>query len=153
MSRVAVLGATGTMGALLCPELERRGHDVVRISRADGVDVADPAALRVALENADAVVDCLNLQTMSTRRATGFFTSAAQAVTTAAPSLKHVVVVSILNVDDPAVQRIVGYYRANTNRRRRIAKPLRSGSRWYVPLNGSRSGTWCAASFAWDRSR
>lgn len=112
MSTVAVLGASGTLGRLLCAELQAHGHTAIRVSRADGVDVMDPKALSKALREAGVVVDCLNIETLSARKAEEFFTTAARNVAAAAPHLEQVVVLSILNVDDPSVQRLVGYYRA-----------------------------------------
>ncbi|MEV6740335.1 hypothetical protein AB0N14_26675 [Streptomyces sp. NPDC051104] len=43
--RIAVAGATGTIGALTVAALEGAGHDVVRISRSLGVDLSTGEAL------------------------------------------------------------------------------------------------------------
>jgi dTDP-4-dehydrorhamnose reductase len=44
MSRVLVVGARGMLGASLCPLLEAAGHDLLRQSRAEGLDLQfDPA--------------------------------------------------------------------------------------------------------------
>ena len=52
MSRVAVTGAKGFIGAATCARLEADGHDVVPIDLPD-VDVTDPAALERALSGCD----------------------------------------------------------------------------------------------------
>ena len=47
--RIAVAGATGRVGRHVVDVLAERGHDVVRISRADGVDVITGEGLAEAL--------------------------------------------------------------------------------------------------------
>lgn len=110
--RVVVLGGTGEMGGRVADLLAGRGHDVVRSSRATGADVTEPGSLVEVLRGADCVVDCLNVATLSKRRAVDFFTAAAQAtwVTANTVGVPHVVAVSIVNVTDPAVARSTGYY-------------------------------------------
>ncbi|MBB4931663.1 uncharacterized protein YbjT (DUF2867 family) [Lipingzhangella halophila] len=58
--RIAVAGATGNIGSRTAAALERDGHDVVRISRAHGVDLLTGEGLDDALSGADAVVDATN---------------------------------------------------------------------------------------------
>jgi uncharacterized protein YbjT (DUF2867 family) len=110
--RVVVLGGTGEMGSAVADRLEARGHDVTRAARSTGVDVGTPATLVEVLRGADCVVDCLNLVTLSRRRAVAFFRGAARATadTAAAAEVPHVVAVSIVGVTDPAVARATGYY-------------------------------------------
>lgn len=60
--RIAVAGATGNIGTLTVAVLEREGHQVVRISRGAGVDLATGAGLDEALAGVDAVIDATNLQ-------------------------------------------------------------------------------------------
>ena len=100
------------MGRRVCARLEARGHDVVRASRRTGVDAYTGAGLSEAFSGADAVLDCLNLQTLSRRRAVRFFSTTARNVATAATGAEvaHVVCLSIANVGDPAVSRRMGYY-------------------------------------------
>jgi uncharacterized protein YbjT (DUF2867 family) len=70
--RVAVVGGTGTFGALAVAELRARGHDVVTLSRsapsggADQhrkVDLATGEGLPEALEGIELVVDASNVPT------------------------------------------------------------------------------------------
>jgi len=112
MSRVVVLGGSGAMGAQVCRLLRERGNDVLAASRATGVDVCTGAGLEAALSGADTVVDCLNVVTMSRRTAVSFFAGAASRVADAAATagVGHVVCLSIVNVTDPAVRRLTGYY-------------------------------------------
>lgn len=58
MKRIAVIGATGTIGSAVVSELQSRGDcEVVAVSRSSGVkaDLTDPASLDAPLKNADAV--------------------------------------------------------------------------------------------------
>lgn len=53
--RVAVTGGQGFIGAHVCDELERRGHEPVPVDRHDGVDILSPK-LGDELEHCDAVI-------------------------------------------------------------------------------------------------
>ena len=111
--RVCVLGGAGTLGALLMTELQGRGHDAVSVSRRTGADAVTGSGLAVAFAGADAVVDCLNIQTAQTKKAVGFFTATARSVSRAVQDagVPHLVVVSIVGVEKPELQRGNGYYR------------------------------------------
>jgi uncharacterized protein YbjT (DUF2867 family) len=58
--RIAVAGATGNIGSRVVGALERGGHEVVRISRSNGVDLLTGDGLDDALARVDAVVDASN---------------------------------------------------------------------------------------------
>jgi uncharacterized protein YbjT (DUF2867 family) len=60
MTRIAVAGATGNIGSLTVSILEAAGHDVVRLSRSDGVDILAGDGLDEVLVGCDAVVDTTN---------------------------------------------------------------------------------------------
>ncbi|MBG6059223.1 uncharacterized protein YbjT (DUF2867 family) [Cryobacterium sp. MP_M5] len=111
--RVIVLGATGEMGRRVSSVLESRDHSVGRVSRSTGVDVVTGEGLAAAFAGADTVLDCLNQPTLSARKATVFFTTAARQVTDAAlaANVRHLVCLSIVNVTDPGVGSRLGYYR------------------------------------------
>jgi NADH dehydrogenase len=61
--RIAVTGATGFVGQHVAARLSASGHEVVRLSRRTGMDLAspDPAALRGALRGCDAVIHCAGI--------------------------------------------------------------------------------------------
>ncbi|MFN8519526.1 MAG: NAD(P)H-binding protein [Chloroflexota bacterium] len=59
--RIAVTGASGFVGSALVRRLAAAGHDVVRVSRRDGVDITDTAALRAALQGCHAVAHCAGI--------------------------------------------------------------------------------------------
>ncbi|MFD8573670.1 SDR family oxidoreductase [Streptomyces sp. NPDC059639] len=60
MSRIAVAGATGTVGTKIAARLTAAGHTVVPVSRSAGVDLHTGAGLKEALAGADAVIDAAN---------------------------------------------------------------------------------------------
>lgn len=110
--KVAVLGATGQLGALVVQHLRERGAVVVEVSRRQGVDVRSGHGLEAALAEVSTVVDCLNLATLSRKRAVDFFATTARQVLTAAEQagVSRIVCVSIVNARLPAVHRWMGYY-------------------------------------------
>ena len=112
MDRVVVLGGTGEMGRRAVAGLTSAGHEVLAVSRATGVDVLAGDGLDQALMGVDTVLDCLNVSTMSRRRAVAFFGGSATAVTAAAEraGVGHIVCLSIVNVTDPGVSSATGYY-------------------------------------------
>lgn len=110
--KVAVLGATGQLGARVVAHLRERGVDVVEVSRGQGVDVYSGEGLDAAFEGVSTVVDCLHLPTPSRKRAVDFFTTTARNVLAAAQrsGVARIVCVTILNARDPEVHRWLGYY-------------------------------------------
>ncbi len=67
--RIAVAGATGNIGgARTVAALERNGHDVVRISRSQGIDLLTGEGLDAALAGVDAVVDAISAPAHRSRR-------------------------------------------------------------------------------------
>ena len=76
--KIAVVGATGRVGHHVVDVLEARGHDVVRISRTDGVDVVTGAGLPEALSGVESVIDAATGASPEQQAATEFFTAAAR---------------------------------------------------------------------------
>lgn len=58
--RIAVAGATGNIGTRVVAALQGAGHDVVSISRANGVDLSSGDGLDAALAGVQAVVDAIS---------------------------------------------------------------------------------------------
>ena len=58
--RIAVAGATGNIGARVVVALQGAGHDVVAISRSNGVDLSTGDGLDAALAGVQAVVDAIS---------------------------------------------------------------------------------------------
>jgi uncharacterized protein YbjT (DUF2867 family) len=99
--KVAVAGATGRVGRYVVDVLKVGGHDVVAISRSDGVDVVTGDGLTEALESVECVIDVASGPSPEQEAATEFFTTAArnlQAVGERA-GVQRIVVVSIIGCD------------------------------------------------------
>ncbi|NYH91081.1 SDR family oxidoreductase [Actinopolymorpha rutila] len=99
--RIAVAGATGNIGALTVAALARRGHDVVRISRSLGVDLATAGGLDAALTGVDAVVDVTNYMAPGREETVAFFGTATRNLLAAEEraGVRHHVLLSIAGVD------------------------------------------------------
>jgi uncharacterized protein YbjT (DUF2867 family) len=100
-TRIAVAGATGRLGRHLVDVLEERGHDVVRISRTNGVDVVSGDGLAAALAGVDTVIDAAAYPSNEQGPATEFFVASARNLQQlgAAAGVRQLVVVSIIGID------------------------------------------------------
>jgi len=109
MTRIAVAGATGRVGRHVVDVLNERGHDVVAISRSNGVDVITGDGLATALEGAEVIIDVATGPSPEQGAATEFFTTAARNLQEAGEKtgVRKLVVVSIIGTD-----RAVGGYGA-----------------------------------------
>jgi uncharacterized protein YbjT (DUF2867 family) len=99
--RIAVAGATGRAGHHLVDVLAERGHDVVRMSRATGVDLVSGAGLAGALDGVEVVVDAATGPSPEQAAATAWFTAAARNLRerAARAGVRRIVVVSIIGID------------------------------------------------------
>ncbi len=99
--RIAVAGGTGTVGRYVVGAAQERGHDVVVLTRASGVDVVTGAGLGAALAGVDAVVDVTNTMTLSATKARQFFETATRHLLDAeeAARVGHHVALSIVGID------------------------------------------------------
>src|SRR5262245_49940545 len=99
--KIAVAGATGRVGRHVVDILEGRGHDVVRMSRATGVDVITGEGLADALEGAECVIDVSTGSSPEQDAATEFFTTASRNLQEMGQQagVERIVVVSIVGID------------------------------------------------------
>jgi uncharacterized protein YbjT (DUF2867 family) len=99
--RIAVTGATGRVGHHLVEALTERGHDVVPISRTNGVDVITGEGLDEALAGVECIVDAATGPSPEQQAATEFFTTAAKNLQEAGEraGVQRIIVVSIINTD------------------------------------------------------
>ena len=99
--KIAVAGATGRVGRPLVEVLAAGGHDVVPMSRGEGVDVTTGAGLAEALNGATCIIDVATGPSPEQAAATSFFTAAARNLQQAGAraGVKEIVVVSIIGVD------------------------------------------------------
>ncbi len=107
--RIAVVGASGLIGAPLCELLESRGHEVRRLHRGSAthpVDLSTGAGLESALAGVDVVVNAANQP--PPRRPGPVLVEGTRRLLTA--SRAHHVLVSIVGID--TLGPLNGYYRA-----------------------------------------
>lgn len=99
--KIAVAGATGSVGRHIVEVLEARGHDVVPMSRASGVDLITGKGLAEALVGAECVIDAATGPSPEEKAATDFFTTAAANLqrASAKAGVKRILVVSIIGID------------------------------------------------------
>lgn len=118
--RVAVAGATGTIGSRTAAALERAGHEVVGISREQGVDVVTGEGLAEALAGVEAVVDVTNGPAGSLEEAVTWFGTATANLLAAEEKagVRHHVLLSIV-----AVHRVEGnaHYAGKREQERLVA--------------------------------
>ena len=99
--KIAVAGATGRLGRPVAEVLTERGHQVVAMSRATGVDIITGSGLEAALDGAEVIVDAATSPSPDGQTATEFFVTAARNLQQAGvrAGVKRAVVVSIINID------------------------------------------------------
>lgn len=111
--KVIVLGGSGNMGTRVVGLLRDSGHEVVAAGRTTGVDAYTGSGLEAAFRGADAVVDCLNLMSISAAACIDFYDTTAKNIihTAEQEQVGHLVCVSIINARKPEVNKRMGYYR------------------------------------------
>ena len=99
--KIAVAGATGRLGRHVTEVLTERGHEVVPMSRATGVDVITGAGLEEALDGVEVIVDAATGPSAEQQPATDFFVTAAHNLQRAGvgAGVREAVVVSIIGTD------------------------------------------------------
>jgi uncharacterized protein YbjT (DUF2867 family) len=99
--KIAVAGATGRLGRHVVDVLTERGHDVVAMSRATGVDVITREGLDAALARVEVIVDAATGPSPEEEPATQFFVTAAHNLQNAGvrAGVGRAVVVSIIASD------------------------------------------------------
>ena len=99
--KIAVAGATGRVGHHVADVLEEAGHEVVRMSRATGVDVVTGEGLREALAGVDSIVDAASWPSNEQEPATEFFLASSRNLQEEGEraGVKRIVVVSIIGAD------------------------------------------------------
>jgi uncharacterized protein YbjT (DUF2867 family) len=102
--KIAVAGATGRVGRQVVDVLRERGHEVVPMSRSQGVDVVTGDGLAEALAGVECVIDTATGPSPEEEAATAFFTAAARNLHQAGEraGVRRMVVVSIIACDRSA---------------------------------------------------
>jgi uncharacterized protein YbjT (DUF2867 family) len=106
--RIAIAGGTGTVGRHAVDAARERGHEVVVLTRSNGVDLVSGDGLADALVGVDVVIDTSNLTSTSAKAATEFFTTVTHHLLAAeaAAGVRHHVALSIVGID----RAPYGYY-------------------------------------------
>jgi uncharacterized protein YbjT (DUF2867 family) len=99
--KIAVAGATGRVGRHVVDVLTERGHAVVPMSRASGVDLISGEGLAAALTGVECVIDAATGPSPDQEAATTFFTMAARNLHDAGEraGVRRMIVVSIVGTD------------------------------------------------------
>ena len=108
--KIAVAGATGRLGSNTVDVLRERGHEVVPMSRATGIDVISGERLADALDGVELIIDSATGPSPDQQGATEFFTSSARNLQQAASErgVGEILVVSIIGIE----HFHTGYYAA-----------------------------------------
>jgi uncharacterized protein YbjT (DUF2867 family) len=101
MSTFAVAGATGRLGRHVVDVLAERGHQVVPMSRATGVDIVTGDGLAEALTGVDVIVDVASWHASEQDAATEFFRASARNLQEEGrkAGVARIAVASIIGVD------------------------------------------------------
>jgi uncharacterized protein YbjT (DUF2867 family) len=101
-SKIAVAGATGRVGRHVVDVAAERGHEVVPMSRATGVDVITGEGLAEALTGVDVIIDTASWPYNDQEAATEFFRTSAPNLHEAGQKagVGQIVVVSIIGIDN-----------------------------------------------------
>lgn len=101
INKFAVAGATGRLGRHVVDVLAERGHQVVPIARATGVDVITGEGLIAALAGVDVIIDVASWHASDQQAATTFFRTSARNLHDAGrrAGVTHIMVASIIGID------------------------------------------------------
>jgi len=99
--KIAVIGATGRIGARLVRILRQEDVRVVEAARSRGVDIVTGAGLAQALEDTDVVVDVSNASPLDGGAALRFFQTAGRNLIAAGriAGVRHHLILSIVGLD------------------------------------------------------
>ncbi|MFD2768085.1 SDR family oxidoreductase [Micromonospora eburnea] len=101
ITRFAVAGATGRLGRHVVDVLTQRGHQVVPMSRATGVDIITGDGLAEALTGVEAIIDVASWHSSDQEAATEFFRTSARNLHEAGrkAGVVQIAMASIIGVD------------------------------------------------------
>lgn len=123
MTRIAVIGATGTAGSRTVSTLKQRGIEPVEISRSAGVDLITGKGLHHALAGVEVAIDTSNAYpTDDSVDLHDAMTSATRHVveTCTAQGVKHLVFLSISGIENPVFDELP-YYVAKRDQEQIVA--------------------------------
>ncbi|MET0779934.1 MAG: SDR family oxidoreductase [Microbacterium sp.] len=99
--RIAVAGGTGQVGAHVVAAARERGHDVVVLTRGNGVDLVAGTGAADALDGTDAVIDVASVTTLDAGESVAFFEATTRTLLAAEveAGVRHHVALSIVGID------------------------------------------------------
>ena len=117
--RIAVAGGTGVVGRHAVETANARGHDVVVLTRSEGVDLTTGDGLAERLAGVDAVIDASNNTAQRKSAAEAFFGAVTRNLLAAErrAGVGHHVVLSIVGIDVVPL----GYYQGKVLQERLVA--------------------------------
>ncbi len=124
--RMAVAGGTGVSGAFVVSAARSAGHDVVVLSRSNGIDLLADDGLAEALSGVSVIVDATNTTTRSKEKASAFFESVTERLHRVGDvaGVSRLVTLSIVGIDRASA---FGYYAAKLRQEAAAARgPLAS---------------------------
>lgn len=99
--KIAVAGGTGQVGSHVVAVARERGHDVIVLTRAGGVDLVKGTGTASALSGVQAVIDVSNRNTLDAAESAGFFEAVTRTLLTAEVEVgvRHHLALSIVGID------------------------------------------------------
>lgn len=97
--KIAVAGGTGQAGAAAVAAARERGHDVVVLARAAGVDLVTGSGVAAALEGVDVIIDASGVQGKDDPTAFHEAVTRSLTVEGSRAGVRHLVVLSIVGCD------------------------------------------------------
>jgi uncharacterized protein YbjT (DUF2867 family) len=118
--KIAVAGGTGVLGHHVVDVARQRRHEVVVLTRSEGVDLTGGDGLAERLTGVDAVIDATSTRTQSKAKAEEFFGAITRNLLEAeqAAGVGHHVVVSIVGIDEVPS----GYYQGKLLQERLVTE-------------------------------
>lgn len=137
MNRIAIAGATGSIGKLIVEEAEKKDLDVVALSRSTGADLLTGEGLREKLTGVDAVIDASQVGDPTADDPVSPILRGAQNLLDAAGSANvgRLVMLSINGVQDAGLQNFP-FYDARARQEKlvldsRLTSTIVRSSQWF----------------------
>jgi uncharacterized protein YbjT (DUF2867 family) len=118
--RIAVAGGTGVVGRHVVEVAGERGHEVVVLTRSEGVDLTTGVGLAGRLGGVDTVIDASNTNAQKAAAAEAFFGAVTRHLLAAEQEVGvgHHIALSIVGIDDVPL----GYYQGKRLQERLVAE-------------------------------
>ncbi|AYG05197.1 SDR family oxidoreductase [Gryllotalpicola protaetiae] len=127
MTRIAIAGGTGVVGAHVVDLARQAGHEAVVLARSTGIDLIAGDGLAAALDGVEVAIDVSSIGTLSAKASVAFFEKATRNLLSAeaGAGVRHHVALSIIG----AAGAPSGYYAGKAVQERMLEE---SGDRWSI---------------------